>query len=252
LSRDSLAVPEGSIEVPMTQTLTLPGDPPLVVALRRSARARRISLRVSRLDGGVTLTLPEGASSALGERFLHERAAWLRAAVAGIDAPMPVVEGAALPVEGRALMLERGAVSRVTVAGDRLMLPPRGRAGALAAGWLKLLARERAVAAVTRHAAALGQAALRPPARLRLADPGGRWGSCSSAGDIMLSWRLVLAPPEVLDYVAAHEVAHLAQMNHSPAFWATVAALVPDYAPRRTWLQRHGATLHLWRFEAAA
>ena len=229
------------------RSLTLAGDPPLAVAVRRSARARRISLRVSRLDGRITLTLPPGASHSLGERFVLERAAWLRAAVAGIDGPLVVDEGSLLPVEGRALTLTRAAVPRVAVQGERLLLPQRGRAGALAAGWLKLLARERALAAVARHAAALGRA----PGRLRLADPAGRWGSCSAAGDLMLSWRLVLAPPEVLDYVAAHEVAHLAQMNHSPAFWAVVARLMPDYGPRRDWLRRNGSALHRWRFDGA-
>lgn len=229
----------------MTGILTLAGEPPLAVELRRSARARRISLRVSQVDGRITLTLPPGAPQALGESFLIERAGWLRAALSGLSVPAAVAEGAALPVEGRALVIRRAAVARVTPAEDALLIPGRGRAGALVAAWLKLRARERALDAIARHAAALG----RTPGRLRLADPRGRWGSCSAAGDIMLSWRLVLAPPEVLDYVAAHEVAHLAQMNHSPRFWAQVARLMPDYAPRRDWLRRHGAALHRWRFD---
>jgi predicted metal-dependent hydrolase len=227
-------------------TLTLPGDPPLAVAVRRSARARRISLRVSRLDGRITLTLPQGASHTTGARFVAERAGWLRAALEGIEGPMPVAEGVALPVEGVPLTLVRARVARVVAEGEHLLLPQRGRPGALVAAWLKLKARERALAAIGRHAAALG----RRPGRLRLADPTGRWGSCSAAGDLMLSWRLILAPPEVLDYVAAHEVAHLAQMNHSPAFWATVAQLMPGYGTRRDWLRRHGSALHRWRFDA--
>lgn len=236
----------------MAQTLTLAGQPPLTVALRHSARARRISLRVSRLDGGATLTLPPGASRALGERFLAERADWLRAAIAGIAPAQTVDEGARLPVEGRGLVIARARVTRVQAVGGHLLVPMRGRAGALVATWLKLLARERAAAAIARHAAALGSAALRPPAALRLADPRGRWGSCSVRGDIMLSWRLVMALPEVLDYVAAHEVAHLAQMNHAPVFWRTVAALMPDHAAPRRWLQSEGASLHRWRFEPGA
>jgi predicted metal-dependent hydrolase len=228
----------------MTPILTLPGDPPLAIELRRSARARRLSLRVSPLDGRITLTVPPGASRAAAEGFARARAGWLRATLAGIDPPRDVVDGIALPVEGRVLTLVRAPVARVTAAGDSLLLPARGRAGALAAAWLRLLARERSVAAVARHAAALGRA----PGRLRLADPRGRWGSCSAQGDLMLSWRLILAPPEVLDYVAAHEVAHLAEMNHSPRFWAVVARLVPDYPARRAWLRRHGPSLHRWRF----
>ncbi|MGR3434759.1 MAG: M48 family metallopeptidase, partial [Shimia sp.] len=81
-----------------------------------------------------------------------------------------------------------------------------------------------------------------------LRDTRSRWGSCSAAGGLNYSWRLVMAPPEVLDYVAAHEVAHLAQMNHSPRFWAEVAGLMPGYEAPRGWLRRHGADLHRYRF----
>jgi predicted metal-dependent hydrolase len=115
---------------------------------------------------------------------------------------------------------------------------------AAVAGVLKALARDRLTEASDRHAAALG----RRYTRLTLRDTRSRWGSCSSAGALMYSWRLILAPPEVLDYVAAHEVAHLAQMNHSPAFWAEVARLCPSYPTHRTWLRRSGDTLHRYRF----
>jgi predicted metal-dependent hydrolase len=230
--------------------LHLAGDPALAVHLRRSARARRISLRVSRLDGRITLTLPTGVQQRLGEAFVAERAAWLRAALAGLDRVCPVIPGALLPVEGVPLCVTRAPVRGVQIDGDALLVPERGRPGAVAAAWLKLRARARVLDAVDRYAAALGPAARRPPARLRLADPKGRWGSCSSAGDIMLSWRLILAPPAVLDYVAAHEVAHLAQMNHSPAFWAEVARLMPDHARHRDWLRRNGSALHRYDFSA--
>jgi predicted metal-dependent hydrolase len=94
-----------------------------------------------------------------------------------------------------------------------------------------------AEAACDRHAAALG----RQPRALSLRDTRSRWGSCTHDGRLMFSWRLAMAPPEVLDYVAAHEVAHLAHMDHSPAFWAATARLMPDYARHRAWLRAHGA-----------
>jgi predicted metal-dependent hydrolase len=228
--------------------LHLSGDPALTVHLRRSGRARRISLRVSRVDGRITLTLPAGVHHRLGEAFAVEREGWLRAAVAGLEGVIPVEAGALLPVEGVPLHVTRAPVRGVQIDGDALLLPERGRPGAVVANWLKLRARARMLAAIDHYAGALGSAARRPPARLRLADPRGRWGSCSSAGDIMLSWRLILAPPVVLDYVAAHEVAHLAQMNHSPAFWAEVARLMPDHAHHRDWLRRHGSALHRYDF----
>lgn len=221
------------------------------VILRRSARARRISLRVSRLDGRVTLTLPDHVTRAQGARFLAERQGWLRQALAGIAPPLAVVPGLSLPVEGQPLLLLRAPVRAVRAEGGALFLPERGRPGTLAANWLKLRARARVSAAIDHYAARLGRAARRPPGRLRLADTRGRWGSCTAAGDLMLSWRLILAPPPVLDYVVAHEVAHLAQMNHSPAFWAEVARLMPDHARHRAWLKQHGAGLHRYDFTAA-
>lgn len=231
--------------------LHLNGDPALMVVLRRSARARRISLRVSRLDGRITLTLPLRASLKAGQDFLAERAAWLRAVVAEVAPPLAVAPGALLPVEGAPLRLERADIRGVRIEGGTLLIPQRGRAGAVVANWLKLRARDRAGAAVARYAQALGGAARRPPGRLRLADPRGRWGSCSAAGDLMLSWRLILAPPPVLEYVVAHEVAHLAQMNHSPAFWAEVARICPGHGPLRDWLRQHGAGLHRYDFASA-
>ena len=84
--------------------------------------------------------------------------------------------------------------------------------------------------------------------RLTLRDTRSRWGSCTSDGGLMFSWRLIMAPPSVLDYVAAHEVAHLAQMNHSPAFWAEVTRIYGDFDPPRQWLRTHGADLHRYQF----
>ena len=86
----------------------------------------------------------------------------------------------------------------------------------------------------------------RPVRSVRLTGAGGRWGSCTASGDIRLHWRLLLAPQQVARYVAAHEVAHLAQMNHSPRYWAVLERLMPDYHQPKTWLRDHGETLVLW------
>jgi predicted metal-dependent hydrolase len=218
--------------------------PPCAVLWRRNPRARRLSLRVSKLDGRVTLTLPPRVPRAEAEAFLRDRADWLRAALAEAHAPCPVAEGTWLPVEGAALCITPAAAAEITIEGTRLLVPGRGAPGPRVAAWLRLRARDRLAAAVAGFAAQLG----RTPRSLRLRDARSRWGSCSAAGDLMFSWRLIMAPPEVLDYVAAHEVAHLAQMNHSPAYWATLGALMPDYAARRQWLRTEGAGLHRFRF----
>jgi predicted metal-dependent hydrolase len=202
----------------------LPGPPPLDITLRRSARARRFSLRVSRLDGRVTLSLPPGAREAEAMAFARQQESWIRRALADLPSPAPVGLGAQIAVEGRLLRLESGPGRLVRIEGDSLLIPGNpAQAGVRAGAFLKHLARDRLTEASDRYAQMIG----RPYSRL------------------------VMAPPAVLDYVAAHEVAHLAQMNHSPAFWAVVARLVPGYAAHRRWLKLHGQALHGPRFASA-
>lgn len=220
----------------------LPGNPPIAINLRRSARARRISLRVSALDGRVTLTLPKGLSEREALDFARSKQGWLAGHLAG-RAPEVVMEnGAALPVEGQMRRLEAGTGRRVALADGAVLVP--GADPARLQAWLKTLARERLVAASDHYAALLG----RPYARITLRDTRSRWGSCSSTAGLSYSWRLIMAPPAVLDYVAAHEVAHLKEMNHSAAYWAIVARLMPGYQAHRTWLRQHGTALHRYRF----
>jgi predicted metal-dependent hydrolase len=230
-------------------SFTLHGTPPVEILLRRSARARRLSLRVSRIDGRVTLTLPAGVPARTARAFAAERADWLRGHLARTPSRIVPGPGLSLPFEGRETPVEAGGTGRaVRHAGGALCVPGRAEdAPARLGAFLKAAARDRLAAAVDRHASALG----RRPARITLRDPRSRWGSCSAAGGLMFSWRLVMAPPEVLDYVAAHEVAHLAEMNHSPAFWAVVAGLCPGYAAPRAWLRAEGAGLHRYDFAPA-
>jgi len=128
---------------------------------------------------------------------------------------------------------------------DIHMHVPEGATGARVQAFLKLRARDQLAAASDHYAQSLG----RSYARLSLRDTRSRWGSCSSKGTLMYSWRLVMAPPAVLNYVAAHECAHLVEMNHSAAFWAIVAELMPDYATHRLWLRENGDRLHRVSFD---
>ncbi|GLK65937.1 M48 family metallopeptidase [Paracoccus kondratievae] len=218
------------------------GDIP--VTLRRSARARRMTLRVTRAGGEVVLTLPSRASLAAGRAFAESRAEWLRNTRAGMP-PLQLAEpGALLPVEGRLRRIVPAATRRIELAGDAILVPEHRPAGVVVEAFLKHLAQARLAPACDRHAAALG----RGFRALVLRDTRSRWGSCTHDGRLMFSWRLAMAPPEVLDYVAAHEVAHLAHMDHSPAFWAATARLRPDYARQRAWLRAHGHELQAWRF----
>lgn len=223
----------------------LPGAPAIRVMLRPSARAKRFTLRVSRLDGRVTLSLPRGASQAEAESFARAQAEWIRRQLAKHRAAERVGFGSRLPVEGRLAHVVAVDRARGEIAGDLIEVPQKAAApGAYVEALLKAHARARLEAASTRCAAALG----REFSALSLRDTRSRWGSCSSQGKLMYSWRLIMAPADVLDYVAAHEVAHLEQMNHSPAFWRLVARLHPGYEAPRAWLRREGAALHSYRF----
>lgn len=223
----------------------LPGPPPVEIMLRRSARSRRFSLRVSRLDGRVTLSLPLRAREADAMAFARAQEGWLRQALAQMAMPAVVGIGAVLPVEGRLVRVVAGPGRSVRLAGDTLAVPgDEAQAGARVAGFLKALARDRLLAASDRHAATLGVGF----AGVTLRDTRSRWGSCSAQGGLMYSWRLIMAPPDVLDYVAAHEVAHLVQMNHSAAFWAVVERLYPGWQDQRRWLHTQGQDLHAYRF----
>lgn len=213
------------------------------MSLRRSSRAKRVSLRVSSLDGKVTLTLPKSTPERVGRAFAEEKARWLRDAVGKVSAPVPVAIGASLPIEGSPHVIEAGGGRSARLVNATIKAPP-GREGPSIEALLKRLAREKLAAAVDRYAGGLG----RTPGRITLRDPRSRWGSCSSEGNLMFSWRLILAPVDVLEYVAAHEVAHLEHMDHSRAFWGAVESLFGDHSAQRAWLKREGASLHRYRF----
>jgi len=205
-----------------------------------------MSLRVSHLDGRVTLSVPPGLDLGTARAFLVEKADWVRGHLARRQEAVTIAAGAVLPVEGRPRLIAIGPGRGPVLAPDGLSLGAGRPAGPQAAAFLKCLARDRLSAACDRHAATLG----RDYTRLSLRDSRSRWGSCSCEGRLMFSWRLAMAPPEILDYVAAHEVAHLAEMNHSPAFWSVVEDLCPDYGTYRGWLRREGGGLYRYRFEA--
>lgn len=228
--------------------LLLPGDPEIPVLLRRSPRARRMSLRVAGIDGRVTLSVPAHVDEAAARAFLESRAVWLRGHVAAVPREIPVRTGVELPVLGVPRRIVSGLRRHVELAPSEVAVPgPAAQVPARLRGYLRETARAHLAASVGSHAEALGVRA----GALTLRDVRSRWGSCTSEGRLMFSWRLVLAPPAILDYVAAHEVAHLREMNHGPRFWALVAELCPDHATARRWLRREGATLHRYRFDGA-
>ena len=224
---------------------TLEGNPPIDVTLRKSARARRLSLRVSRLDGRVTLTLPQYAPRREAIAFLESREGWLRRHLDGLTPVQAVAVGRTVPLYGADVPIVTGAGRAAVFRAGRITVPSGKPVGVQVKALMRHLARDALVAASDHYAAMIG----RHYTRLTLRDTRSRWGSCTRERALMYSWRLVMAPPEVLSYVAAHEVAHLVEMNHQPAFWDVVERLCPDYAVHRQWLRDHGDRLHRISFD---
>ncbi len=224
--------------------MLLPGGREVPLTLRRSRRARHIGLTVSPVDGQVTLVLPEGAAQADGLAFVARKLRWIEARRAAAPGRVPFAEGVVLTVLGEALHIRRApAGGRAARRAGGALLVPAAAADDLAGcvtAWLRRSAREAIEPRAAEKAARLG----RGFRAITVRDTRTRWGSCSAQGRLGFSWRLVLAPVPVLDYVVAHEVAHLAEMNHGPRFWAHVEALCPGADRARAWLRANGAALH--------
>lgn len=229
------------------------GEPAIEVTLRRSARARRFSLRVAAADGSVRLTMPSRAAEEGALAFVRRQEAWLRKALARQPAPIRARPGMTITLRGCDLPVVAGRERSVRLEDGKIRLSARcgndgARVGACLAAFLKHEARNDIVPMAHQMAARLE----RRISRITLRDTRSRWGSCTEAGRLMFSWRLVMAPPEVLRYVVAHEVAHLVELNHSPAFWRQVGRLDPDWRLWRHWLRENGASLHRYRFDVPA
>lgn len=242
-------------------TLSIAGqDGPLVIRWRRSNRARRLCLRNG--AKGIELVVPQAAPLAEAGSFAASHAGWVRRQIARSPDIGLVAPGSTLPFQGLDLTLihrtdpkARGPNGErvVWLAGEKLHV--RGVAAHLprrVEDWLRAEARRRFIDLAHVKGERLG----RCPARITVRDTASRWGSCSAAGALNFSWRLIMAPDWVMDYVAAHEVAHLRHMHHRPRFWRACADLVApaDISPERVieraraWLRQNGAGLHAIRF----
>ena len=209
------------------------------LSIRVHPRARRLLLRVDAASRGVELVLPYGVPAEDGLRFLAAQRGWIAARLDALPLPVPFAEGAIVPVLGipHRICRETDPAAaplaivdgEIRVRGDPAHLARRVRDHLAQLAGRELSRRARACAA---------QIGMRV-ARVTVRDTKSRWGSCSAAGCLSFSWRLILAPEQVIDYVVAHEVAHLAEMNHGPRFWRVVAAFTPDHAAPRAWLKRH-------------
>lgn len=215
-------------------------------ALRRSRRRRTLGLTVTARE--VRIHAPSWTPRIEIERYVLQKHDWLVHAWARMQARAPQPETAPanqVRYLGRVLALDiRPALfGEVRRAGDtlRVHLPVGVDAGALIRAWLHA----RAARLLAWRLVRLARKLERTPSRFALSDARTQWGSCTRRGHIRLNWRLVQAPLAIIDYVAAHELAHLVHLDHSPRFWAQVAALCPDALARRVELRSMGATLFL-------
>ncbi len=216
-----------------------------MVELRRHVRAKRMTLRVSAVDGAARLTLPKRSSLRSARRFLQDQEEWLRGHMGKTPARQVIRPGLQISLEGEPFLLASHGAARVVLAPGKIFLPRARPAGKALEGFIKARARVVITNLAEADATALG----RRFGKISLRDPRSRWGSCNSDGNLMFSWRLLLAPKQVLRYVVAHEVAHLSEMNHAPAFWAEVARLMPEYEASRRWLKANGGQLHRFDFK---
>ena len=274
-----MALTQAHYQIDTPHALRVPGvECPL--ELRRSRRATRFSLKVSYTERVAILTVPQHVSPDEADGFLDRHLDWLKRQVDRLPKPIPFTTGSIIPLRGQphriqfvGPMRRQGVVwiespgggidisqafavgatpcnkygkpfqtfsadtrdlPRICVSGDERHAPRR------LADWLQSEARADLAKRVEHHAAELGCY----PKRLSVRDQSTRWGSCSTNGTLCFSWRLIFAPAFVLDYVAAHEVAHLREMNHSQRFWRLVRQTFPDMQRARSWLKQNGAELH--------
>jgi predicted metal-dependent hydrolase len=228
--------------------LRLPDGRDLDGEVRNRRGTKRLTLRVDAVARRLIVSGPMRVPQRDVQAFIRQNLDWIAARMDAWPAATPFQDGGAFLLRGVPTRLvcvpgrarpaliagEDDALPRLEIAGTPTQLPTRTRQA------LKAFAHNDAMTYCDAFSAVLGKA----PSAVRLRDTKSRWGSCNSKGEIMLSWRLIGAPPHVFEYVVAHEMAHLLELNHSPRFWAQVETLMPNWKPARHWLKTHGTQLH--------
>ncbi|NKB51693.1 MAG: DUF45 domain-containing protein [Rhizobiaceae bacterium] len=220
------------------------------VRIMENPRTSRLTLRLvpaAKAQESLKVTVPPGTPEDEIDTFLQRNRAWAAARLSRLPEVTKIADGVVIPLRGKPHRIMHSGIGRgivsVGMEGDGPVIRVFGDpkfTGRRVADFLKRQARQDLTKAVHQHAATLGV----KPKSITLRDTTSRWGSCSSSGALNFSWRIILAPPEILDYLAAHEVAHLREMNHSDRFWALVQEICPELEAHKAWLRAHGAKLH--------
>ncbi|MDA0239557.1 MAG: SprT family zinc-dependent metalloprotease [Proteobacteria bacterium] len=218
-------------------------DQQIPVAVKRHRKARRIILRIDPETDGVSVTLPSRAAASEAADFIRDRGSWIVERLAKLPGRTILRDGAEITILGQNYVIRHDGLGRgaPTITGDEIFVT--GRPEHLSrriTDWLK----ERARQEISPRAHALAWRLDRRGGKISIRDTRSRWGSCATNGNLSFSWRLVMAPDWVLDYVVAHEAAHLVHHNHSREFWNVVSSLDVDVEASRRWLNTNGGRLH--------
>ncbi len=216
------------------------GGHQLSLHVKRLSTSRRMTLRLNPLKDEVTLTLPKRCPARTALSFLNEKKHWIEHHAQKMPKRVPLTFGQVIPVFGEKRVITRATeVEEDDAEGTFAVLTIPSRCEAT----VKRMLKTQLLAYISTQAESMAGRIGGEITSIRLADPSGRWGSCGTDGRLMFSWRLIFAPKEVLDYVIAHEVAHLLEANHSKDFWHIVGRLRPHYRAERAWLKQEGHLL---------
>jgi predicted metal-dependent hydrolase len=249
-----LSTPRRSVRKPVppeTRTLDIAGRL-MPLTIKQHDRATRITLRIEPGGRALKMTIPSGLAQREVNDFLDRHQGWLMTKLAKFSTDAGLHDGGAILFRGVSHRIQhtgslRGLTEAIMVDG-RPVLKVSGmpeHIGRRIATFLKKEARGELERLARFHAKSIKA----PINSISMKDTRSRWGSCSAEGNLSFSWRIVMAPPAVVDYLAAHEVAHLKEMNHGPHFWALCKKLCPDMEQSKSWLKRHGSLLHAIDFD---
>ena len=215
------------------------------VSVKLNPRARRLIVKVHPVSGEVSVIAPSNKALERALEFARGQSDWIARQLARVPGRVALVPGARMPFRGEDHLIARCEDARTPVWIDETEAVIRigGRPEHAPRRLLDFLKRQACRTLQTRSIELAAKLGLRLK-RVTVRDTASRWGSCSSTRSLSFSWRLILAPSFVLDYVVAHEVVHLREMNHGVHFWRLVHELVGDVKRPQAWLRQHGAGLH--------
>ena len=224
----------------------LEDEPDLEIFLRQNNNSRRITLRISALDGKITITGPNYLDFSEFKKFAESKKSWLKSKRESFEPPIFISEGMEIPISGTNTKILFSDLQEPKKVNGILFVSKEKPVSTQVKKYLKEIARIHLAYICKEFAERLGSKVH----KITLRDTRSRWGSCSNDAKLMFSWRLIMAPEDILAYVAAHEVAHLKHMNHSKDFWETVEYLFGPYKKERAWLKQNGPSLHRYKFES--